>query len=415
MELRKDLNDKDESLSDTTEKPAVPSYGALLFICCGITGACYVGSYMRVPVVPLYASSLGADAFQVGLINAAFLFTAGVVSLPLGLLSDRIGRKFLILGGLLLSAGSSFLLSFSTSAFQMVAIYLIFGLGLAMFAPTMMSYVADITPATHLGRAYGWYTTALYGGMSVGPAVGGMVAEWVGYRPLFTVSGLVILLVFGIAFCFLPRARHVVPKRPPERDTREAMKDLSRNAPLLACWLVTLGGCFALGMFVTFVPLHAQEQGVTAGEIGLIFAVQAAFNALSRIPFGRLSDKVARRSRFVVVGLLGVSAAIAGFGMASSMPLFLLCGAGLGVSMGIAFTAIGALIPEVVSADSRGLAMGGYNSSIYIGMMLSSLVMGALAGELGFRDCFFIVALANAVTTGLFGHAMRPYNDGRRV
>lgn len=76
--------------------------------------------------------------------------------------------------------------------------------------------------------------------------------------------------------------------------------------------------------------------------------------------------------------------------------------------MGIAFTAIGALIPEVVSADSRGLAMGGYNSSIYIGMMLSSLVMGTFAGELGFRNCFLIVALANVVTTGLFGHVMRP-------
>ena len=399
-------------VSDTAIKNVkVPSYGVLLTICCTVTGACYFGSYMRIPVVPLYARSFGADVFQVGVINSAFLLMAGLVSLPLGILSDRLGRKLLILAGLALSSCSSFLLYFSTSAPQMVWIYLLFGISLAMFAPTMMSYVADVTPSTHLGRAYGWYTMALYVGMSVGPATGGVVAEWLGFGPLFVLSGIVILLVFWMAFFFLPRARHVVIKHPPKRNTKAVIKDLSKNKPLLGCWLVTLGGCFALGMFITFVPLYAHEQGVNAGQIGLIFAVQAVFNALSRIPFGRLSDKVARRSNLVVVGLLGLSAAIAGFGTASTMLDFMLCAAGLGVSMGIAFTAVGALIPEVVSADSRGLAMGGYNSSIYLGMMLRSLGMGALAGDIGFRNCFFIVALTNVATTGLFHLVMT--NSGR--
>jgi MFS transporter, DHA1 family, multidrug resistance protein len=81
--------------------------------------------------------------------------------------------------------------------------------------------------------------------------------------------------------------------------------------------------------------------------------------------------------------------------------------------MGVAFTAVGALIPEVVGAGSRGLAMGGYNSSIYIGMMLSSLAMGALAGSLGFRNCFYLVALANAATTGLFHFIMSRSGGGR--
>ena len=415
MELRKNLRDKDESLGDATEKPAVPSYGVLLFICCAVTGACYFGSYLRVPVVPLYARSLGADAFDVGLINSAFLFTAGVVSLPVGILSDRVGRKLLILAGLVLSSLSSFLLCYSTSALQMAAVYLIFGLGLAMFAPTMMSYVADITPATHLGRAYGWYTTALYVGMSVGPATGGMVAEWWGFRPLFAVSGIVILLVFGFAVFLLPRARHVRINPVPQRDLVVVMRDLSRNVALLACWVATLGGCFALGMFVTFVPLHAYEQGANTAQIGLIFAVQAAFNALSRIPFGRLIDRVGRRSNLVVPGLLGLSGAMAGFGLASEMSAFLLCAVGLGVSMGIAFTAIGAIIPEVVPTDARGMAMGGYNSSIFLGMMLSSLVMGALVGELGFKHCFLIVALTNVVTTGIFERAMTHSSGDRRV
>jgi MFS family permease len=214
---------------------------------------------------------------------------------------------------------------------------------------------------------------------------------------------------------FLPRARYVALQHTQKRDSFTLLIDLSRNTRLLGCWLVTLGGCFALGMFVTFVPLHASEQGMNAGEIGFIFAAQAATNALSRIPFGRLSDKVAKRSNLVVMGLFGLSTAVAGFGIASSVFDFVLCAIGLGISMGIAFTSVGALIPEVVAADSRGLAMGGYNSCIYLGMMLSSLVMGALAGHLGLNNCFYLVAAANAVTTWIFLLIMNNSDRGRAV
>ena len=72
------------------------------------------------------------------------------------------------------------------------------------------------------------------------------------------------------------------------------------------------------------------------GQIGLIFATQALFNALSRIPFGWLSDTVARRSDLVVVGLFGLTGAVASFGIASGMVAFILSAAGLGISIGIA-------------------------------------------------------------------------------
>jgi MFS family permease len=155
-------------------------------------------------------------------------------------------------------------------------------------------------------------------------------------------------------------------------------------------------------MFVTFVPVHAHEQGISVGQIGLIFAAQALFNALSRIPFGRLSDSVGKRSNLVVIGLIGLAASVAGFGVATNILLFVTFAIAAGISMGMAFTAVGALIPEVVSPDSRGLAMGGYNTAIYFGMMLSSMVMGVVIRSIGFKYSFFIVAVINLITTGLF-------------
>jgi len=384
------------------EKSAVPPYATLLFICCAVAFGGYLGSHMRLPVVPLFARSLGADTIEVGIINSAFLFTAGMLSLPLGILSDRLGRKRLACLGLLMLAATSYLLYFSKTPRQLVWIYLFFGIGLAAFGPTMMSLVADISPATHLGRSYGWYTTALYTSMSLGPALGGFVAKEFGFLQVFLISGTLIFFIFWMVLLLLPRARLVLDSRPKKGKTSAAAREFLQNRPLLGCWLVTLGGCFGLGMFVTFLPLHAQDQGLHVGQIGLVFAVQGLCNALSRIPFGQLSDRVARRGNLVVIGLSGFVASMIGFSVSGSLGDFMLFAAALGVSMGLAFTSVGALIAEVVPQESRGLAMGGYNTCIYFGMMLSSALMGPVIGVIGFAGGFMITALVNFVFMGFF-------------
>ncbi|MEJ2672246.1 MAG: MFS transporter, partial [Deltaproteobacteria bacterium] len=170
------------------------SYSRLLLICCTVVLGCYFGTYMRFPVVPLFAQSLGADTVLVGLINAAFLLAAGALSLPLGLVVARLGLKRLAGVGLLMLAGSSFLLAVSSTPHQLIWIYLFSGVGLAAFGPTMMSYVAGISPPTHLGRSYGWYTTALYVGMSLGPGAGGFIAEAWDFPMVFILSGLSIFI-----------------------------------------------------------------------------------------------------------------------------------------------------------------------------------------------------------------------------
>jgi MFS family permease len=388
------------------DKPGSHTYSTLLLICCTVAFGGYLGSHMRLPVVPLYARSLGADSFMVGMINAAFLLMAGLFSLPLGMLSDRLGRKRLACVGILMLSATSFLLFFSTTPVQMIGIYFFFGIGLAAFGPTMMSLVADISPPTHLGRSYGWYTTALYTSMSLGPAIGGFVASELGFLEVFLISGTLVFVTFWLIIFFLPRARHVLsglgrPKR------SAAARELLRNGPLISCWLVTLGGCFGLGMFITFIPLHAQNRGLTAAGIGLVFAVQGMCNALSRIPFGHLSDRVAKRGNLVVVGLLGFSVAMVGFALAESAVHFILAAFVLGISMGLAFTSVGALIAEVVPSESRGLAMGGYNTCIYLGMMLSSAIMGGIIGKIGFDNSFHLTAFINFLLLSFFYFLMK--------
>ncbi len=386
------------------------SYGTLLFICCGVAFTGYLGSNMRLPVVPLYAKSIGADTVQVGVINSAFLLMAGILSLPLGIVSDRFGRKLIASLGLIVLSVTSFLLYFSKTPMQLLWIYLFFGAGVAAFGPTMMSFVADFSPTTHLGRSYGWYTTALYTSMSLGPAIGGFVAEQIGFLQVFLYSGVIIFFTFWVVVLLLPPTHLIIAERPKRRKPAIILRELLKNRPLLSCWLVTLGGCFALGMFITFLPLHAQNQNLTVWQIGLVFAVQGISNAISRIPFGHLSDKVANRSTLVVIGLIGFAASMAGFGISKTTVHFVLFAIAFGTSMGLAFTSIGALIAEVVPVESRGLAMGGYNTCIYFGMMISSASMGAVIQEIGFEGGFLITAGINLLLVGFFYLLMKEFS-----
>ena len=384
------------------EPAPTPRYAILLLICCGVVLGCYFGTYMRFPVVPLYARSLGADTVLIGVINAAFLLSAGALSLPLGLIVHRLGMKLLAGVGLMILAASSFLLAVSSTPHQLIWIYLFSGAGLAAFGPTTMSYVAGISPPTHLGRSYGWYTTALYVGMSLGPAAGGFVAEAWGFIPVFILSGLSIFATFWVMFFFLPRARAVMPVSPsPPALGKAVLREIGKNQPLLGSWLATAGGCFGLGVFITYLPLHAHEQGLTYGQIGLVFAVQGVTNAVSRLPFGHLSDRVKRRSLLVVWGLFGVAASLAGYGLSRQPLHFILSAAAMGIAMGLTFTSVAALCVETVPPEHRGIAMGGYNSAIYLGMMVSAAGLGPIIGLVGFRDGFLLTTLITVLITGI--------------
>ncbi|GFE56859.1 MFS transporter [Geobacter sp. AOG1] len=375
--------------------------GIHLLVCCGIGFLCFFGAYMRIPVLPLFAASLGATTPQVGMINAAFMLSAGLLAIPSGLLSDRFGQWPMLLAGLLTIACSSLLIPFCSGPLTMGCVYLLFGAGLAAFAPTMMSYVANITPASHLGRAYSFYTTAVYLGMTVGPAIGGFLGRAWGLGRVFWASGGTVFLALPFMLAFLSRAdSHPFPDRE-HRSVWRAVAALLGNHRFVAALVGTLGGCFGFGMFVSFLPLHARAEGLNAGHVGMVFGMQALANVLLRIPLGRLSDRLNRGTMSAWgLALLGLSLGTVGI-FNGLMPLAA-CAAVVGAGMGVSFTALGALVAEVVSREERGLGLGVYNSCIYLGMMLSSATMGGVIHRVGFGWGFAVAGGCTLLATVLF-------------
>lgn len=387
----------------TDHSPYAQGHAAQLLICCAIGLTCFLGAYMRIPVLPLFAKGLGAGPTEIGLINAAFMLSAGVLAVPAGILSDRIGNRPILLTGLVLMSAASFLIPLSRGPLTLGAIYLVFGTGLSAFTPTMMSCVAMVTPKSHLGRAYSWYTTAVYIAMTFGPALGGLCGRSIGFQQVFLFSGTLIFLALLAVLVFLPKESN---RSSEPHDEPGPATGLLGNRRLLAALAGTLGGCFGFGMFLSFLPLHASSSGLDVQQVGIVFAAQALVNVLLRIPFGHLSDRI-DRGVMSGTGLVVVGIGLALTGLSGTMTTLILSAALLGAGMGISFVALSSLIVIVLPARQRGLGMGLYNSCIYLGMMLSSASMGVVIHRLGYAAGFAVAGAATVITAALFAALYR--------
>jgi MFS family permease len=367
-----------------------------ILIACALTFVLYLGAYMRLPLVPLFAQGLGASTFQVGMINAGFMLAATLLSMPLGLVSDRLGRRRLILAGMAISGLTSLLLLVAGTPLQVGAIYLFSGIGLACFSPAMMSYVGDVSPAPFLGRAYGWYTSALYLGMAVGPGLGGAVAGG-GFRTAFLLSAAIIAAGVLMGGPRMPAPPPVI--RPSSPDLRSDFREITRNPVVLACWTATFFSTYAWGSLFAFFPLFARDLGVSIAHTGLIFTSQAAANALFRIPIGHLSDRIGKRVPFIIAGNLLFALSIMAVGQARGVASLYVLFIAVGGSMAATFTAIGALLSESVPTRIRGLAMGGYNTCIYGGFTVSAATLGAVISNSGFPAGFAVAGGLCAIAT----------------
>jgi MFS family permease len=380
-----------------------------ILIACTLTFVLYLGAYMRLPLVPLFAQRLGASTFDVGLIHAGFMLAATLLSVPLGLVSDRLGRRRLILSGMAISGLTSLLLLIARSPLHVGAIYLFSGVGLACFSPAMMSYVGDVSPVPFLGRAYGWYTSALYLGMAAGPGLGGALAGG-GFGTAFLLSAIVIAAGLLLGGPRMPAPPPVI--RPPSMHLLSDFREITRNRAVLACWSTTFFSTYAWGSLFAFFPLYARDAGITIAHTGLIFTCQAAANALFRIPFGHLSDRTGKRVPFILAGNLLFGLSIMAVGQASTLiPLYALFVV-VGGSMAATFTAIGTLLSESVPTRIRGLAMGGYNTCIYGGFTVSAATLGAVISRTGFPAGFAVAgglcAAATLVLSFLFPRRTSP-------
>ena len=364
----------------------------MLLLVCVLTFLHYAGAQMRGPVLPLYAAAHGATPTGVGIVVGAHMALAALGSIPLGRASDRWGRRPFLVGGILVSAVTSLLLPFVEAELALAAIYGLAGIGVAAFSPSALSMVGDTAAPGRAGRAYAWYSTAHYGAIAIGPFLGGLAADWWGYRAAFVASAAVIALALAVALVAPVRAAAHVSARSSAR-----FADVTGNASVWAGWVASTSGLLIQGVVFTFFPLLAQGRGLTPADIGLVFLVLGLANTLARFPAGWAVDRTGRCTPYAVSGILVASAVTAILPRVESLGALLALAALFGGVSGIAFVAISTALATSATPATRGLVMGGYSTSLYLGLGLGSFALGPVITQHGYGAGFVAGAGAGAL------------------
>jgi MFS family permease len=353
----------------------------------------------------LYATSLGATLAMVGTLGGIEGVTRILLSMPIGILSDRIDRRAVLSAGMAISGLSYLLFSFVHDPMLLYPVRVMMGAGIASTFFIGIAYVSDLVEKRDQGLVIGIYTTCMGLGFAIGSALGGQVAETLGYRAGYRIAGAIAL----VGFLLVWRATSNGQPRPrrPEVDSGRQEPFFAKAAVLirrpgiltasLANLLITAvmeGGVFG------FFPIYASSLKIGDGTIGSILSVRALTSTSSRLPSGALTARIP--SRVLMVLALGIAmVAIFTISMAGEPIALAVILAVEGLAFG-AFLASGhTFIAERTRESNRGSATGIYNTAGSIGTALGPIFMGTVAEVWGLRVAFRLMGLLLLVGIGI--------------
>lgn len=300
----------------------------------------YVDRQVLYPLFPQIGAEFGLTYSQLGLLVVAFSLVHSTTTLPFGWLADRVPRKKVISYAVFFWSGATFLAGLATTFRSLVAARALVGVGEAAYTPAGTAMITASFPERVRARVQGVFDVGMFVGGAVGIALGGIMAEWWGWRAAFFVVGAPGLLL-AIWARRLPEARP--PLEQPTVPVRHLLRIPAYLVVLASTWFIT----FAAHSYIIWGPLYIQQQkGFGAREAGVVLG-----------------------SALIVAGVLGV---MAGAALADRLSRGFIWGRALIVAVGFVIAA--PLILLAVRAPSKPVVV----IAFFIGVFFMSWYHGPL-------------------------------------
>jgi len=349
-----------------------------------------LGLFMLLPVLALYAENYsGSTAILVGLALGIYGLTQGIFQIPLGFLSDRVGRKPVIVGGMLLFLGGSVLAALSDSMWGLIAGRALQGAGAV--ASTIMALLSDLTTEQNRTKAMAAVGGSIGVAFALSMVFGPILANWWGLSGLFWLTACLAIVGMMVLLLVIPTPTASVQNA--EAQAIPAMfGKLLRDGELLR---LNLGiGILHFAQMASWVAVPViLEQSLSYGreQHWMIYLGAMGLSFLCMLPFIIIAE-AKRKIKPVFVGaviLLALGEVLLG-GNLESRVWFVF---GLFVFF-MAFNLLEATLPSLVSkiapAGGKGTAMGVYSSSQFLGAFLGGVVGGYVAHHYGYALVFWV-------------------------
>lgn len=360
------------------------------------------GMTMVIPFLSLYLQfDLGlTDPHEIG-VWAGFIFAGNFVTSfifqPIwGKLADRYGRKMMLLRSGFGMAVVMALMGFATTPWHLLLLRMLNGT-ISGFNPASVALISATTPKERTGFAMGTLQSGGIAGTILGPFIGGLMADAVGFRPIFYITG-------GLIFAASMLALFVV-KEPFDRvkaaaklqvSVTEGLRVLSRIPQLTSLYAVTFLIQFAMVSPMTLMPLFVQELHGTASNLafwaGFVGSVTGMSNLVASPLLGKLSDRIGAE-RILGISLLGAAITFIPQALVGSVSQLLLARFLLGIFLGGLVPTVNALIRKYTPDGMESRAYSFNSSTLGLGNMIGPITGGALSGSVGIRGLFLLSAI----------------------
>ena len=370
-----------------------------------------VGFFFAMPFLPFFVRDLGVtdtseQAWWAGVALASTAITFAVFSPLWGALADRYGRKLMVMRAMFGGTVVLLLMSFARTVGELVICRLLQGALTGTMAASV-ALVAGVTPQHRSGFALGLMQAAVLIGASLGPLLGGVVADAFGYRAAFRV-GAGVVFFGGMLVCAGTEEAPAPPAAEGDGGWR-GLRTIVTSPMFLLAVLILLLVRFSTTMANPSFPLIVKEIVPSSTRInsitGSVMAVAALSGALSAAVLGHFSDRWGPR-RVLMICSLGAAAACLLHAAAFSIRALVMARILFGLSVAALLPSANALIRVVVVDRNLGKAFGVATSMSMLGVAMGPLLGGYLAKTVNLRTPFVVCAAALVGLTAVVAWAM---------
>ena len=351
-----------------------------------------LGIGIIIPVMPVFATELGASGFSLGMIIAAFSISRGLLQPVVGSLSDSWGRKRFLVSGLIIYGIVGLLIPQAGSVLHLIVIRAFHGVGSAMIVPIAMAYMSFLAPPDHEGRYMSYLNIAIFCGIGCGPMIGGVASDLFGFASVFYIMAVLSFGASGLVIHYMPVQPSGVGKN--QNSLLGNMSLMLKSRKTMGILIARYATMIVMVPTMAFLPLLMTQRFAASGlQIGLVIALRTLANAALQVPFGKIADRF-NKVILLIGGCICLSSAIMCIPMADSFMMILTIYGILGLGEAIIWPVLGAYASkEGKEHYGHGTMMGVFSLAMSAGVFTGATLAGIAMDSWGIDFAFYVTSL----------------------
>lgn len=359
------------------------------------------GMSLVIPFLPLYIEKLGVHQLQEierwsGWVFSAQFFMSVICQPIWGRFADRHGRKIMLLRAGIGMGVVTALMGAVGNVWQLLLLRFFNGI-FAGFISMSVSLQASITPNEHSGQALGMLQTGAIAGNLIGPLIGGVLAETIGFRAVFFCTGGLLIFASIVVLIFVHEQHQPgVCAKNPQKDGFMQLKPLY---PVFVASIFTQVGMMSIEPIVSIYAKTLYTGAHLTLIAGLVVAMSGIANLIGAPTLGRLGDRIGQR-KVLMLALCAAACMYVPQALATSIGVLLVGRFLLGLFIGGMIPSLNVLVKKKAPKELQATAFGYNSASTFLGNLIGPLVGSSVAAAYGIKNVFYVtmmILLVNAV------------------